>query len=550
MFELRLLSSLAKVFPKSAPPERPEKSWLGALEGETVSFQIAYKHSNNSWRKWAKLEVDVSDKVDVQIRRVRYMPGYISTGFGTDDGYLSSEDGLFPDLLEPVDTNRIPLIPGTWQSLWVDITIPPNAKQGCYGITVKMSTPDGETLGVRETAINTIPAQLPPLSIPRTMWFHTDCLAEYYGVEAFSEEHWRVVENFASYAVKHGINTLLTPLHTPPLDTEVGGERLTTQLVEVTAEGDKYEFDFTKLKRWVDMCQRIGVEYYEMAHLFTQWGARHAPKIMGTKNGQYTRLFGWETKATGEEYSNYLNQMLPALTEKLHEWGIAKKTFFHISDEPNREQLEDYMAARKVVEPLLKGFRIMDALSDYDFYKQGAVAVPIPSVDHIEPFLKGNVAELWCYYCCAQSYKVPNHFFMQPSYRNRITGVLMYKYNIKGFLHWGYNFYKSVHSVYPIDPYVVTDADGAFPSGDAFIVYPGKSGQPLASLRLMVAQEAFGDFRALTLLESLAGRNTVLELIDEGLVKPITFKEFPQNEEYLLQLRLRINQRIGELRSK
>lgn len=30
----------------------------------------------------------------------------------------------------------------------------------------------------------------------KTEWFHGDCLADYYKVEAFSEEHWRILENF------------------------------------------------------------------------------------------------------------------------------------------------------------------------------------------------------------------------------------------------------------------------------------------------------------------------------------------------------------------
>ncbi|MCL2528413.1 MAG: DUF4091 domain-containing protein [Defluviitaleaceae bacterium] len=549
MLELRLLSSLAKVFPRSAPAQRPEASWLSALQGETISFQAAYKQGEQARRAWANLEIISPKEVDVQVRRTRYIPGYISTNFRTDDSYLKTEDSLYPDLLEPIDTKYLPLVPGTWQSMWIDIIVPATASPGRYPISVTIKSPCGEVLGSGETSFEVLPVMLPPLSIPRTMWFHTDCLAEYYNVEVFSEKHWEIVENFVACAVNHGMNTILTPIHTPPLDTEIGRERLTTQLIDVTfiADGATYEFGFEKLERWVNMCRRVGVEYYEMAHLFTQWGAKFAPKIMGTKDGKYTRLFGWDTSATGPGYTSYLQQMLPALIAKLEAWGIAEKTFFHISDEPVLDQLPDYMAARKVVEPLLKGYKIMDALSNYEFYQQGACATPIPAVDHLGPFLEGNADDLWAYYCCSQSYKVPNHFFMHPSYRNRVLGVLLYKYNIKGFLHWGFNFYKSVGSVYPVDPFLVTDADGAFPSGDAYVVYPGPEGKPLASLRLMVAQEAFNDFRALQLLEKLAGRETVLGLIDEGLNTPINFSEYPQNEEYLLNLRLRVNQLIGEL---
>jgi len=541
MCEIRLLSSLAKVFPNHAPPARHEKEWLSGLKGETVSFQLAYRVKESGYM-WGRLQIDAPEGITATVRRVRYMPGYIHSRYKTDDGYLSTQDGLYPDLLEPCDTHRLPLLPGPWYALWIDLHIGKNANPGGFSFPITVSDETDKLLVTKEIRLTVFPAELPSLDIFRTHWLHVDCLAQYYNVEVFSERHWEIIENFITYGVQHGMNTFLTPIHTPPLDTAVGGERLTTQLLDITLEGEVYSFNFDKLERWVQLCQRAGVQYYEMAHLFTQWGAKHAPKIMGMKNGECTRLFGWETDATGAEYTQYLTQMLPQFTAKLQSLGIADKAIFHISDEPYAENLEAYTAAREIVLPYLKGYRIVDALANYDFYKKGIVSIPIPAVNHIEPFLQGNVPELWCYYCCSQSYKVTNHFFMQPSYRLRILGILMYKFNIAGFLHWGYNFYNSVHSVYPIDPYVVTDADGAFPSGDAFIVYPGKDGKPLASLRLMVAQEAFNDYRALRLLEEKIGRDKVLALIEEDLAQPLAFDCFPQREEYLLDLRLRVNQ--------
>jgi len=548
MLELRLLSSLAKVFYRDAPPERPEKEWLSALCGERVSLQAAYKQSVDSGRIWGCLKVEAPKGVDVTVRRVRYMPGNIPPRYRKDDGYLHADDGLYPDLLEPFEQGNewVHLLSGTWQSIWIDLQLSASAKPGRYPIIVQISSKEGEVLNRVETILEIIGEDLPPLAIPRISWFHTDCLAQYYNEDVFSERHWEIIENFAACSVQHGINSLLTPIHTPPLDTEVGGERLTTQLLDITVTDNGYKFGFEKLERWVKMCIRIGVEYIEMAHLFTQWGAKHAPKIMGTKDGKYIRLFGWETDATGDEYSAYLSQMLPALIAKLKEWGIAEKVIFHISDEPRLEHLENYKAARAIVNPLLEGLKIVDALTDYNFYKEGALSVPIPSVEHITPFIENKVPELWCYYCSAESYKVPNHFFMQPSYRNRILGVLLYKYNIAGFLHWGFNFYNCVHSVYPINPFRTTDADGSFPSGDSFMVYPGADGKPLASLRLLVAQDGFNDLRALRLLEKKIGREAVLNLINENLEEPITFSNLPQNEEYILFLRQKVNRLIRD----
>ena len=117
----------------------------------------------------------------------------------------------------------------------------------------------------------------------------------------------------------------------------------------------------------------------------------------------------------------------------------------------------------------------------------------------------------------------------------------MYLYGIKGFLHWGYNFYNSKFSLHPVDPYRVTHADYAFPSGDPFLVYPGPDGAPLSSVRAEVQDDALLDLRALRLLEQLAGRAFVEELIyADAEMRPMTFRDYPRGAGYLLALRERV----------
>jgi hypothetical protein len=132
-----------------------------------------------------------------------------------------------------------------------------------------------------------------------------------------------------------------------------------------------------------------------------------------------------------------------------------------------------------------------------------------------------------------------------PSFRNRVLGIQLYKYKIAGFLHWGYNFWYSQHSRKAIDPFKNTDANYSFPSGDAFLVYPGEDG-PIESIRLEVLNEALQDLRALQLLESIVGREQVLTLLEEGLDHEITFEQYPQDQEWYLQKRGQINDKIKE----
>ena len=196
---------------------------------------------------------------------------------------------------------------------------------------------------------------------------------------------------------------------------------------------------------------------------------------------------------------------------------------------------------------LLEGCTIIEAVSDYLYYEKGLVDVPVCAVDHIEPFLEKRPPKLWSYYCCAQTKEVPNRFISMPSRRNRVYGILLYWHGISGILHWGFNFYNSMYSKKKLDPYESVDADEGFPAGDPFVVYPGKDGVPEESLRLMVFEEALNDYRALCLLESYVGRDQVLELIRREAGMELSFKRYPRNDKFILELRDKVNQKLHAL---
>ena len=107
----------------------------------------------------------------------------------------------------------------------------------------------------------------------------------------------------------------------------------------------------------------------------------------------------------------------------------------------------------------------MDALSHYAFYEQGAVEQPVVAIDAVEPFLEHETESLWVYYCCILNKGMSNRFIALPSARNRVLGFQLYLANVKGFLHWGFNFYNSAHSLCTIDPYLTTEASVPFHSG-------------------------------------------------------------------------------------
>ena len=552
MLKTRFTSSIEKVFADDVIESYPELKKLSCLKGEKVGLQFVYTYDNIDgigpqliWPRRCKPQLSGKLAEYVTIANVKQIPVTFPVFMGGhDDNVLRTKPGLFPDVIEPLHFDgSLSLASTCLLSAWVEIEIPENIESGEYELTIAL---DAENFGKSENTvkIEVINANLPEQTLYFTQWFHADCIAQYYDVDVWSEKHWAAVENFARVAVKNGINTLLTPVFTPPLDTAVGGERTTTQLVDVTVEGGKYSFDFKKLDRWVAMCDRVGIKYFEISHLYTQWGAAHAPKIMATVDGEYKKIFGWDTDSVGEEYKTFLRTFLTALIEHMKKNGNDKRCMFHISDEPSLEHLEKYQQAKNNIADLLADYTIMDALSNLEFYKTGAVDHPIPASNHVHDFIDANIEGLWTYYCVSQWKDVSNRFHSMPAWRNRSIGMQMFKYNIKGFLQWGYNFYNNQYSDSPINPYIEQASEYSFQAGDPFSVYPGPKGTCLESCRIKVFYEALQDMRAMQLCETLYSHGEVVAAIEETFGKEIKFDVCAKSADQMLAVREKINEMI------
>ncbi|MHA6480772.1 DUF4091 domain-containing protein [Paenibacillus sp. strain BS8-2] len=544
MFETVSLSSLAKVFPDEDIQD-PILQSASALWNESYSYQIAYRCAGKLLRPM-KIQIHSDIHSHIQVRTVGVVPVEMPTYHDHDDDVLRVTPGLYPDPLYPIEGFRLTGLPGQWRSIWVEIDVTDAIASGNHSIDITFETDDGELLGRQSFNLFVVGIELPKQTLIRTEWFHSDCLATYYGVEVFSSEHWQWIRKYVQTAVRNGVNMILTPLFTPPLDTYIGGERPTVQLVGVELQEDDYRFNFDRLEEWINMCVDCGVQYFEFSHLFSQWGAKSAPKIMGQVNGEQKQLFGWEHSSTGQEYQHFLEMFLPKLRAFIVQHQLQTQSFFHISDEPGPADLEIYQVASDLIQKHLSEFPIIDALSDYSFYEKGLVKKPIPSNDHIEPFIHNEVPDLWTYYCSGQ-YKqgVSNRFLNMPSYRNRIIGMQLYKFRIAGFLHWGFNFWNSHLSKRAINPYMNLEGDYAYPAGDAYVVYPGES-EPIESLRLRVFHEGIQDMRMLQLLEQLAGREQTLLWLEEGLSSPLTFDQYPHNQSWILEKREVLIKKIAE----
>lgn len=550
----RILSALVKVFETEDPISEPECLTLTALRGECVSFQIAYLADE---RGDAILHVDAPQPLRVTARTVEAIPSvYVGSprSMAIDRDYLKTKSGKFPDCLRKIPEGTISFKKNRYRTVWFEAKIPLNATAQDYAVRVTLKNAEGEVLCDDTQIVTVCNADLPRQRLIHTEWFYADCIADFYGVDAFTPEHWSIVREFMKTAVKRGINMIYTPLFTPGNDAATGYERTTSQLIGVTRNNGEYSFDFTLLDQWIALAQECGMEYFEMGHLSSP-GAEAAMKVIATVDGREEKIFNNTVKLPDAEFSRFISSFVPVLRKELERLDVLDHCYFHIADEPGKKSLPKYLYLKGLIAPHLAGCKIIDALFDPEFYVDGSIDIPVPCTRWYEPFENLEVPERWCYYSGACSIKTSNRFFSMRLARTRSIGIQLFKYRMDGFLHWGYNFYNSCGSFRHVNPYQISDCSNegaapefkAFPSGDAFLVYPGPRGIPEESIRLLALEAGLNDLRVLSEIAARTSYEYAMSLVEDDLREPISFWNAPTSNYYYIHLRNRLNRELARL---
>lgn len=571
MIKTKLYNDLVLITPENGSDAKELKQF-SICKNEPFSFQMAYKlfADENAANNPEELHffIRLTTELNVSVYHVANVP--VMHSFKKISPKLPI--GMYPDVLMPKKTNpeiieqavfkgvgykdvvghryveggekiSLSAYNDSWREVWFSVNEKGGESPvGVQKIKIELFDLAYNKVGENELILEVIDAMLPEQSIVYTNWFHNDCLADYYELDLFTDEYFKVMADFLEPAVRNGMNMVLMPAFTPPLDTAIGAERRTAQLVKVKVENGEYSFDFSMMKKYIEVCRSVGLKYFEHSHFFTQWGAAHAPKIVAEVDGKEQKIFGWETDASGEEYVRFLRAYIPAVREFLKGEGLEKTTLFHISDEPNEDHLETYEKSLSGIKDLLEGCLVGDALSDYRYFESGLVKTPIARSHKVMDFV-GKCDDLWVYYTGGECFDgLSNRLIQLPRERNRAMGTQLYSYKAKGFLHWGYNnwYGRLSHGLY--NPMV--DPCCGFPNaGTSYSIYPDVNRKPLQSIHQKVFFAGLVDMRALQLLESLSSREECEKIIVEHLGQPHAFNT-PDSPDELMGFRAAVNDRI------
>ena len=531
VFRSWLASSRVRHFPGTPAQDSGSLLLEGALN-ERLSFQVAMRMEEGDARN-VRVEVSGPQGWSLRVRRVGFVPVLhhntpIEKGKGDIDG-RGHIPGYVPDPL--FDEDEVFLPTGETHAFWITVCPGADAAPGDHSIAVTVSPEEGNA------GAHTVDVRLYDLVLegrrgfPITHWFYVDALIDWYKTDLFDDRFWAILPAYMRNVAEHGGDTIYVPVFTPPLD----GIKRPSQLLRVTRTApDVYEFDWRDVKRYVELAKACGIAHFEWCHLFTQWGAEHAIRIYRDQGRDEELLWPAETGATSDTSRAFMAQFLPELYRFLLEEEILDRSFFHVADEPHGEEhLENYRKARGMLRELAPWMKVMDALTEIEFARQGLTDMPIPSIRTALDFVEEEIPS-WCYYCCGPRGKYVNRLLDTPLPKIAMHGFLFYRWPFWGFLHWGYNYWYKSQTRDLIDPYTVQDGLAwarGWAYGDPYRVYPGPEG-PVDSLRWEVFGEALQDY---ALLQTLG--------VDRGheIFEPIrSFEDFPKTDAWRLEARARL----------
>ena len=243
---LKQVSSLHKIRTNEDAKIVPEINNITLLPGESCYYQLVI-YGDELFDAVPSVTSELKDFISLhKITSVAMdIPAYPNAD---TTGYITTTPGSMPDLLTPLYEGYHTTCFGSFDNIWVKIDIPKDIKPGEYDIKVtfdgkyiyRLEEPNDMSLSTTLN-IKVLSIPMPEFKTTFSQWFHTDCIASAHNVPVYSEEHWELIGKYMSLAAELGMNMILTPIITPPLDTGVGLERPNVQLVKMEKKGSIYE---------------------------------------------------------------------------------------------------------------------------------------------------------------------------------------------------------------------------------------------------------------------------------------------------------------------
>lgn len=499
--QFEAVDPLQKVFPESSY-FTPMLAHADVARGEHASFQFVVRANadiENLKIDVAALKNDEALLSDIKVGFVSFVKVGRANPDPSNDLY-APVSGYFPDPIIYEASRDVKF--GNTQPIWLSVKIPGDCSTGLYKGTVRIS---GEINGnafsrEKEVEVEVFKPVIDKASLWITNWFFLDRLHYLNNMEPLekhSDLYWELSRTMASTLAEYRQNVaMISPFeHT-----------------EFSYEHGKWKFDFSNFNRMVELFIEEGViGRLEGGHFGSRldgdWLGPFGLFVPVLENDSLEKeLLPLSNPRTKEFYTAFL----PAFVANIQSFGWEEQYIQHIADEPIDENVESYIEISKFLKELVPDLKVIEACHTHQL--ENMVDIWVPQMNFLKDGLdfyheqQSNGAEAWYYTCLAPKGEYANRFVELPLIKTRLLHWVNFKYNVPGYLHWGFNFWGSASGIVTgEDPYddvsgMIVSSGNILPGGDCWIVYPGyKCIYP--SIRLEAMRDGIVDYELLKMYQ-------------------------------------------------
>ena len=336
-------------------------------------------------------------------------------------------------------------------------------------------------------------------------WLFYHKIVHDFNVKVGSKDYEELVENFIQSLLDIRSNYLMLPPLTPVIEN-----------------GKVVDFDYSETERVANIAIKKGFKRI-VGDFAVKWKNCFAEEI-------YLK-WNMDIDAVSDEGIRQLRLYFAKCAELLEKNKWGEKYLQGVMDEVEVNDFHNYEKVVKIFREYLPNVKINDPVEFAEAGKLVNVMVPkqVAYEREIESFQKEQEKgrDVWVYTCAFPAGKAMKRILDLPLTATRLPLWLCYKYGLKGFLCWGYNWFTE-------DPYNNTcfkeDGVHPLPAGDNVLVYPGENNMPWQSLRAHVQRAAVEDNELLYLLGK-KDKKLALKLVDK-LCRSFTDYETEPNVFY------------------
>jgi hypothetical protein len=445
-------------------------------------------------------------------------------------GLMEDDDRcLRSDVL--LDQNHIYVEPRQIQQVWVECHASAQTPAGSYHGTIRMYVhelfEDERLAGECTFTVTVKDMELPEpkdYSFYLDLWQHNSNIARKYEVSLWSDEHFAVIDAYLQSMGELGQKAVSLVVSEIPWSGQNSfkdrepSDLFEYSIVRVRKSTDgQFHYDFGALDRYVRLGERHGIrgeiEIFGLLNIWQTPEAGYGAIVEGHPDGIRVRYYDEGSgiyrfiRDCGE-----LSDYIQALEAHLTAMGWMERVRV-LADEP--KDVEQFLHRLEWLRGIVPSFQYKVAINHAEFIKRNLEGVHdyVPKLDcvsseydrllELKPQIPGK---LLFYVCCNP--KRPNMFIGSPPLECRILPWLVERLGLDGFLRWNY-------TVWPDHPREqVTYRTVRWPAGDMNLVYPGRMGKPMLSLRYKWLQRGIRDYEIMQLLKGRGEEDKVAALLD------------------------------------